>query len=161
MCTGSTVAYWESGRATVACEHSNIIIMILSQNCCTVCRWSSSVGLVTKVQAGWSGAQILVGAGDFSCLQHVQSGSGAHPIPCLLAVKWLGLEADHFCWVLVLALSGLCLHSTHMHLWYVQGWLLRFCCAVRNLDSSVGTVFGLWMGWWWVWMSAGTRDFSG
>jgi len=94
MCTGSTVAYRGSGRATVACEHSNIMIMILPQNYCAVCRWSSSFGLVTKVQAGWSWAQILIGARDFSFLQHAQTGPGAHPTPCLLAMKWLGLEAD-------------------------------------------------------------------
>ena len=80
--TGSTVAYWGSGRAAVACEHSNIIIMILPQNCCAVCRWSSSVSLVTKVRAGWSRAQILIGARDFSFLQHAHTGAGTHPIPC-------------------------------------------------------------------------------
>jgi hypothetical protein len=106
MCTSSTVAYWGSGRATVACEHSNIIIMILPQIYCAVCRWSSSVGLVTKVQAEWSGAQILMGGRAFSFPQNAQTGSGAHPVPCLLAVKWLGLEADHFYWVLRLIVSG-------------------------------------------------------
>jgi len=136
LCTGSTVAYRGSGRATVACEHSNIMIMILPQNYCAVCRWSSSIGLVTKVQAGWSGAQILIGVRNFFsptcpdwlwglpnplCTGSEVSGvwswptlgptqshlywqwsgwglkltnSGAHPIPSLLAVKWLGPEAD-------------------------------------------------------------------
>jgi hypothetical protein len=108
MCTGSTVAYWGSGRATVACNIIiiiMIIIIILPQNCCAVCRWSSSVGLVTKVQAGWCGAEILTGARYFFFLQHAQTGSGAHPIPSLLAVKWLGLQADHFYWVLILSLE--------------------------------------------------------
>jgi hypothetical protein len=156
MCTGSTVAYWGSGRATVACNIIIIIIMILPQNCCAVCRWSSSVGLVTKVLAGWSEAQILTGARYFSFLQHAQTGSGAHPIPTLLAVKWLGLQADHFYWMLRLSMSG-AMPPLKPH---AQGWLLLFCYGVWSLNSSVSTMIGLWMGCWGVWVPAETRDFS-
>jgi hypothetical protein len=58
----------------------------------------SSVGIVTELQAGWSGDQIPVGARFFA---HVQTGPGAHPSSCtmgtgsFLGVKRPGRGADH------------------------------------------------------------------
>jgi hypothetical protein len=40
---------------------------------------SSLVGIVTRLRAGRSGVRIPVEARDFSLLQNVQTGSGAHP----------------------------------------------------------------------------------
>ena len=35
------------------------------------------MGIVTRVQAGWSGVQILVGLQDFSFIKYVQTDSAA------------------------------------------------------------------------------------
>ena len=46
---------------------------------CTVKRSSNaSVGIETRLRAGRSRFQIVVGATDFSLLQNIQTGAGAH-----------------------------------------------------------------------------------
>jgi len=41
------------------------------------------VGIVTRLRAGWSGFRIPIAATDFSPVQNVQTGSGAHSASCL------------------------------------------------------------------------------
>jgi len=72
-------------------------------------RWVSAVSVVTGQQAGWFGVQIHAEARDFSLLQSVKTGSGAHhPLfigykVSSLDVKWEGCEIDlsHQCSVKV------------------------------------------------------------
>jgi hypothetical protein len=41
----------------------------------------SVVGIVTRLQAGWVGVQILVCVRNVSLIPNVQTSSGAHPVP--------------------------------------------------------------------------------
>jgi hypothetical protein len=58
----------------------------------------SSVGIMTELQAGWSGDHIPVGARFFA---HIQTGPRSHPSSCtmgtrsFLGVKRPGCGADH------------------------------------------------------------------
>ena len=42
----------------------------------------SSVGIVTRLRAGWTGLQFLAGQGIFSVVQNVEAGCRAHPASC-------------------------------------------------------------------------------
>jgi hypothetical protein len=59
--------------------HYSHLTLIL--HCFINCKWSrgSSIGIVTRLQAGGSGVRIPEGERDFSLLQNIQSSSGAHP----------------------------------------------------------------------------------
>ena len=50
------------------------------------------MGIVTRLLAGWSGFRIPIAARDFSPLQNVQTGSGAHPAPFLMTTGVLPRE---------------------------------------------------------------------
>ena len=61
----------------------------------------SVVGIATKLRAGWSGVQLLVGASDLCLLQNVQTGSGVHPAVYSMGtgffpgIKQLGRDVNH------------------------------------------------------------------
>ena len=55
--------------------------------------WSSIIGVLTRLLAGWSGVQILAGARDVSLLQDVRTGSEAHKAPYSAGYRASFLEA--------------------------------------------------------------------
>jgi hypothetical protein len=64
--------------------------------------WNSSVGIVTRVQAGQSRVQVPAGVREFPLLQNVQTSSEAHPISYSMGTrgslpggKAVGHETDH------------------------------------------------------------------
>lgn len=61
--------------------------------------WDSAFSIVTRVWAGQSGVEILVGATDISLLQNIETSCRAYPASCFIGtkiffprVKWLAPE---------------------------------------------------------------------
>jgi len=53
--------------------------------------WSQSC-IVTTLWAGWSGVRIMVGARDFTLLQNVKTGPGAHLVSYSVGIRVLSQQ---------------------------------------------------------------------
>ena len=118
------------------------------QDCTCYYSWDSIASVVTTVEAGRFGVQILAGTWDFSLLQNIHSSSGAHPTSYSTGLEGTSAKGE-VAWTWGYPLTSnyswgqecveLCLHSPYMLSYLYRDFTFTFycTCTVHSAQSEI------------------------